>query len=110
MMINPAVLSKRWGISLETAKRTLEVTTQSAIRNIFGPAERKIRNPAPWLNFPSITGGVYVDSMFSKVPAISDYAGDSVCPNYNRYYPWKRKSEHADTIMSFFLTLVHLIP
>jgi hypothetical protein len=54
--ITPAVLSKRWGISLETAKRTLEVTTQSAIRNIFAPAERKIRKPAPWLHFPSITG------------------------------------------------------
>jgi hypothetical protein len=47
--ITPAVLSKRWGISLETAKRTLEVTTQSDIRNIFAPAERKIRKPAPWL-------------------------------------------------------------
>jgi hypothetical protein len=52
----------------------------------------------------SITGDIYVDSMFSKVPAISGYAGRSVYTNglgYDRYYAWKRKSEHADTFMSF---------
>jgi hypothetical protein len=42
--------------------------------------------------------------MVSKIPVVFGYAGASVYTNglgYDRYYPWKRKSEHADTIMLF---------
>jgi hypothetical protein len=35
--ISPQMLSSRWGIGLDTAKRTLAVTTQSGIRNVLAP-------------------------------------------------------------------------
>jgi hypothetical protein len=109
----PAVLSKRCGISLETTKRTLEVTTQSAIRNIFAPVERKIRKPAPWLHFLSIPGDIYVASMFSKVPAISIYAGGSVYTNglgYDQYYPGNAKANTLTLSCRLYAMLLHLIP
>jgi hypothetical protein len=69
-LITPIVLSKRWGISLETAQRTLNASTQTAVRNGHTPSERTIRKKAPWLQFPTLTGDIYVDSMFSKVDKI----------------------------------------
>jgi hypothetical protein len=42
--------------------------------------------------------------MFSKVAALSRYTGRSVYTNglgYDRFYPWKRKGEHPDTLMQF---------
>jgi hypothetical protein len=45
-----------------------------------------------------------VDSLFSKVPAIGGFKGGSLYTNglgYDRFYPWVRKSEHADTLMLF---------
>ena len=97
-------LAKRWGISLEQAKATLLCSTQTAVRNILTPSERKVRLKAPWLNFPSIKGDFYVDSLFSKIPSVHGYAGGSLFTNglgYDRFYPWKRKSEHADALMQF---------
>jgi hypothetical protein len=97
-------LSKRWGISLEAAKATMAVSTQTAVRNIFAPSERKVRKKAPWLEFPSVKGDIYVDSMFSKVTGKGGFTGGSVYTNglgYDRFYPWKRKGEHHDTLMQF---------
>jgi Reverse transcriptase (RNA-dependent DNA polymerase) len=103
-ILTAVTLSKKWTISLETAKATLKCSTQTAVRNIFSPSERKVRMKAPWLNFPSIKGDFYVDSMFSKVPSISGYTGGSLFTDglgYDRFYPWKKKSEHADALMQF---------
>ncbi|KAI2511643.1 Reverse transcriptase (RNA-dependent DNA polymerase) [Fragilaria crotonensis] len=40
--LTPEILSRRWGVGLDTAKRTLQVTTQSGIRNVLAPGERKV--------------------------------------------------------------------
>jgi hypothetical protein len=97
-------LARRWNISIEVTKRTLDVSTQTAVRDTFAPSKRKVRKKAPWLHFPSITGDIYVDCMFSKVSALQGFTGGSVYTNglgYDRFYPWVRKAEHGDTIMSF---------
>jgi hypothetical protein len=97
-------LSKRWGIPLDVATATLACSTQTAVRNVFSLSERKVRKKAPWLQFPSIKGIFYVDSLFLKVPAIGGFKGGSLYTNglgYDRFYPWVRKSDHADTHMLF---------
>jgi hypothetical protein len=86
------------------AKATLKCSTQTAVRNILTPSERKVRLKAPWLNFPSIKGDFYVDLLFSKIPSVNGYNGGSLFTNglgYDRFYPWQRKSEHADALMQF---------
>jgi hypothetical protein len=90
--LSPAILAKRWYISLDAATSTLNVTTQNAVRNIHLQSERKVRIKAPWLQFPSIKGEFYVDSMFSKVTALHGFTGGSIYTNgsgYDRFYPWK---------------------
>jgi hypothetical protein len=102
--LTPIALSKRWGITLEAATATLNVSTQTAVRNIFSPSERKVRLKAPWLEFPSIKGEMYVDSMFSKLPGIGGLKGGSVYTNglgFDYFYPWKSKGQHPDTLMDF---------
>lgn len=102
--ITPEILSRRWNIGLVAAKKTIRVTTQAGVRNVLAPSERKVRKKAPWLKFPSVKGKFYCDAMFSKVPSIHGDKGGTVFTNgygYDRFYPWKSKREHPDTIMSF---------
>jgi hypothetical protein len=102
--VTPKDLASRWHITIEQADKTLKCTTQHAVRNIYAPSERKVRLKAPWLNFPSLRSDIYVDSMFSLVPALHGYTGGSVYTNgdgYDRFYPWTRKAEHPDTLMQF---------
>ena len=41
-VLTPEVLAWRWAIGLDTAKRTLQVTTQAGIRNVLATGERKL--------------------------------------------------------------------
>jgi hypothetical protein len=103
-VITPEILSRRWFIGLDTAKRTLQVTTQAGVRNVLVPAERKMRKKAPWLKFPSLSGKFYSDLMFSRLPSVHGDKGASIFTNgmgYDRIYPWRLRSEHPEAIMSF---------
>jgi hypothetical protein len=68
--LTPEILSRRWGVGLDTAKRTLQVTTQSGIRNVLAPGERKVRQKLDHLAFPNLSGRWYSDTMFSKTQSI----------------------------------------
>jgi hypothetical protein len=68
-------LSKRWGITWDAAKATIDVSSQTAVRNTFTPSEQKVRKKAPWLEFPSIKCEIYIDSMFSKLPSVGALRG-----------------------------------
>ncbi|KAI2504065.1 hypothetical protein MHU86_10347 [Fragilaria crotonensis] len=54
-VITPEILSRRWGVGLDTAKRTLKVTTQSGIRNVLAKGERKVRQKLDHLAFPNLS-------------------------------------------------------
>jgi hypothetical protein len=42
--VDPEVLLKRWGIGIESAKRTVKVTTQRGVRTVlYPPLWRRIR-------------------------------------------------------------------
>ena len=83
-------LATSWNIRLDTAKRTLQATTQVGLCNIFSPSERKVRLKALWLKFPSVNTRIFSDASFSKVPSIHRDVGavlftdgkgvDSFCP------------------------------
>ncbi len=55
-VITPEILSRRWGVGLDTAKRTLQVTTQSGIRNFLARGERKVSQKLDHLAFPNLSG------------------------------------------------------
>ncbi|KAI2502898.1 Reverse transcriptase (RNA-dependent DNA polymerase) [Fragilaria crotonensis] len=94
-VITPEILSRRWGVGLDTAKRTLKVTTQSGIRNVLAKGERKVRQKLDHLAFPNLSGKWYSDTMFSKTQSIRGHLTAQVFTNgrgSDHFYPMKSKS------------------
>jgi hypothetical protein len=94
-LLTAVALLKRWIITLEAATATIDAK-EAGVRNVFSLSERKVRKKAPWLEFPSIKGEIYVDSMFSTLQGIRGLKGGSVYTNglgYDRFYPWKSKGD-----------------
>ena len=100
----PEELSKKWCIGLDTANKTLRCTTQSGMRNIFVPSDRKVRMKAQWLKYPSINVKMYGDAMHSKVPGLGGETGATILTNgkgFDHVYPWKTKDDYAKSLMKF---------
>ncbi|KAI2511648.1 hypothetical protein MHU86_2714 [Fragilaria crotonensis] len=91
--LTPEILSRRWGVGLDTAKRTLQVTTQSGIRNVLAPGERKVRQKLDHLAFPNLSGRWYSDTMFSKTQSVRDTWLHRCSPmvGSDHFYPMKSK-------------------
>jgi Reverse transcriptase (RNA-dependent DNA polymerase) len=106
-VLTPEVLSRRWGIGLETARRTLTATTQSGIRNVLMPGERKVRQRLDHLRYPSLKGHYYTDTMFATTRmSLRGHKTAQVFTNgygYDRFYPMRDKkgSSTADALMQF---------
>jgi hypothetical protein len=77
-VITPEILSRRFRIGLETAKKTLRVTTQAGIRNVLAPTERKVRQILDHLKFPTLAGRTFIDMMIAKGPSIRQYKAAQV--------------------------------
>jgi hypothetical protein len=65
--ITPEELSRKWNTGSDTAKKTLQVTTQHGVRNAINPMMLSL--PVNHLNFhcPRFNGIWYCDTLFSKV-------------------------------------------
>jgi hypothetical protein len=100
-------LSKQWGIGLETAQRTLNVTTQLAIRQAIHPIQRRFRTEVMQLRYPRLGGHhgrFYTDMMFAKVPPLAGCTMAQVYTNdinFTKLLPMKKKSEAPDTLVQF---------
>jgi hypothetical protein len=63
-------LSRKWGIGLETAAKTLEVTTHKGMVRSNMPYDRKVRQRFNQLKFPTVGGTWYTDTAFANVKSI----------------------------------------
>jgi transposase InsO family protein len=101
--LTPEVLARRWNIGLAAAKRTMNVTTQTGIRNVLAPGERRIRQRMSHLKYPTLRGRFYTDTMFGKVKSTRGYKAAQVYTNgsgYDRFYPIKSKGDVSHTLVS----------
>jgi hypothetical protein len=102
--ITPPILSRRWGIGLEAAKRTLRATTQAGVRNVLAPTERKLRHRTDHLKFPTLRGRTYTDTMFSNLPSIRGYRAAQVFTNgsgFDHFYPIESKGDANDGLLEY---------
>ena len=100
--LTPSILAQRWGIGLDTAHRTLRVTTQAGVRTMIHPLERRFRTRQSHLKFPTYRAKVYTDPVFASVPSIRGYTCGQVFvapPSFVHFYPMKKKSEAGDALM-----------
>ena len=102
--ITEEVLAKRWGIGLETAKRTMKVTTQAGVRTIVRPMERRFRTRRNQLKFPTSNRLIYSDTMFPKVQSIRKMNCAQIYTDtlgWDHFHPMRAKSEAGESLDRF---------
>ena len=103
-IITPEALARRWHIGLQTARNTLKVTTQSGIRNLYAPSERKLRFRNNHMRFPTLRGRFYTDQMFANTKSKRGHIGAQVFTNakgYERFLPLAAKGDGHVCLTSF---------
>ena len=101
--VGPAALAKRWGIGLGTARRTVDATTQHAVRTSDGSTlTRRYANHDKKLRFRRLDCMMYTDTM--EASEISWFRrnryGQVYTTNFGwvGFYPMKTKSGTAETL------------
>jgi hypothetical protein len=96
-------LAKRWKIGLDQARRTIERTTQLAVRDFTNTmGERRIRHSNEQLRYRRFATSCYTDTMFGPVPSLYNrYTCAQVyCTDFDwvKLYPMTSKSEAHYTL------------
>lgn len=107
-VLTKEILSKRWGNGLDTAHRTITVTTQNGIRRILHPVERCCRTRQAHLRFPTLNTRLYTDTMFSAVSSLRGSKCAQVFTNgigYDLFYPLKKEAMAADALNEVIRTV-----
>jgi hypothetical protein len=104
-------LAKQWGIGLETATRTLNATTQLAIRQSIHSIQRYSRMAVMQLRYPRLSGRhghFYTDTFFAKTPSLGGSKMAQVYTDdvhFTKIIPMKTKAEAPDTSVQFMLDI-----
>jgi hypothetical protein len=106
-VVTPEILSSRWHIGLDTARKTIQVTTQKGIRSYLNPIEQRYRTKQAQLRYRQLSGRhgrFYTDTFFSSIPSINACKMAQLYINdlsYTKIYPMKTKSQTPDTLTAF---------
>ncbi len=103
-VITKEVLAKRWGLGLETAKRTLEVTMQVGVRKYVHPVTRRFKTRQQAIRYPRLSGKFYTDTMFSPTISLRGYTCAQVFTDgygYDEFYPLKSKADASRGLLGF---------
>ncbi len=105
--VNAEALAKLWNIGVDTAKKTIQYTTQKGIRSTLHPIERRFCTKQAQLRYRQLAGrhgSFYTDTFFSKVPSLNNFKMAQIYVNdlsFTKVYPMKVKSEAGDTLQTF---------
>jgi len=101
--LDPATLSRQWGIGLETAKNTLKCTTQAGIRHAIHPLTRRYRTDYMALRHRRLHTTFYSDTLFTKVHSLHGYKCAQVITDgrFVHVYPMVSKSGAGDALQHF---------
>jgi len=105
--VSPTELATKWNIGLETAQRTIQATTQLAIRQAIHPLQRRFRTEIMQLRYPRLGGRhgrFHTDTFFAKTPSLTSCTMAQVYTNdvdFSRIFPMKTKGDAPDTLIAF---------
>ena len=104
--VSPAQLAERWGIGLETAKKTVEATTQLAVRDFTHTKGGRRLKPYAWqLHHPRRDTKVYTDTLFAKCTSLRGNKMAQVFfteDHATHVFPMKERSEAHIALDDFF--------
>lgn len=98
-------MSSILGIGIDTAKRTLLVMTQLALRQSIHPIHRRYRTEDAQLCYPrlgGIHGKFHTDTFFASHPSLSNCTMGQMYTNnvhFTKFYPMRLKSDTPDTLI-----------
>ena len=101
--VSPENLSRTWNVGLETARRTLRVTTQHGTRSAIHPITRRYRADHLHLNRKRLNTTFYTDGLHSRVVSLHGNKCAQVFTNgrFTAVYPTTTKSQTGDALRSF---------
>eukprot|EP00934_Nitzschia_sp_Nitz4_P001810 Nitzschia sp. Nitz4//scaffold191_size41780//52//5493//NITZ4_007461-RA/size41780-processed-gene-0.69-mRNA-1//1//CDS//3329540163//1810//frame0 len=106
--ISAEALSKRWGIGIETAKATLQKTTQRGTRSVLHPSlSRRYKTNDRHLRYRRLPFDLYCDTLKSSVKSRrgNNYAQVYCARNgWKRAYAMEQKSQAKHTLADLFTT------
>jgi hypothetical protein len=101
--VNPENLARLWNIGIETAKRTLQVTTQQGIRTALHPLHRCYHVDHLHLNRRRLNRDWFTDTLFSKITSLQGNTCAQVYTNgnYTSVHPMTSKARVGVTLTEF---------
>lgn len=102
---NAETLSRQWGIGLETAERTLRVTTQRGTRTALHPLHRRYRTAQQQFRYNRLNTRFYSDTMFSLTKSIRGSTCSQVFVNdcgFSKHVPMRSKGEAGNALDELF--------
>jgi hypothetical protein len=104
--VDPEVLSRRWGIGIESARRTVKVTTQRGVRTVLHPSlSRRFRTNDRQLRYRRLRSDIFGDTLEANVKSNrgNKYAqvfGTSF--GWSRVFPVRKKSDVHEGLSLMF--------
>jgi hypothetical protein len=101
--VTPEELARKWNIGLETAKATLNCTTQRGVRTAIHPMSRRVRVDHLDLHKPRLPGTWFVDGLVARVRSLSQnlYAYVYTQGRFVKAIPVTAKAEAGQTLIDF---------
>ncbi len=95
--VTPEEVSRKFHCSLETAKKTLDRTTQVGVRHALHPLHRRYRVDHLDLNRKRLNGIWHMDTLFSRVKSLNNNTCANVFTDgyYTRVFPLPNKSSES---------------
>jgi len=102
--VGPSALAKRWGIGIGAARRTIDATTQYAVRSLANPTlSRRFATHDRLLRFRRLPCKMYTDTMKSKTESWfrRNRYGQVYVTDFGwiGFYPMQKKSNTPDTLV-----------
>ena len=101
--IGPEELARKWNVGIQTAKDTLDITTQHGVCKAVQPMTRRLRVDHIHLHIHLLQGTWFVDTLMSKVKSIRG----NKCANiftqgkFTKAVPMTARSESGQLLVEF---------
>ena len=101
--VSAETLSRLWNVGLETAQKTLRVTTQNGIRTAVHPITRRYRVDNLHLHRKRLNTTFYTDTMFSRVLSLRGNKCAQVFTDggFTAVYPLPTKASAGEALREF---------
>jgi len=101
--VGPEELARKWNIGLQTAKDTLDVTTQHGVRTAVHPMSRRLRVDHLHLHRPRLRGMWFLDTLVAKVKSLlgNKYANVYTDGKFTKVVPMTARTEAAESLIEF---------